>query len=444
MSMRSRRTDRPVDSADRPRHVAVVGAGIVGLSTAWFLQEHGVEATVLDAGEAASGASWGNAGWLTPSLTAPLPGPAVLRYGVRSLLLPASPVYVPPRADPALWRFLLGFARHCTTKQWERGMRSYTLVNRLAIRAFDDLADAGAVPRPRDARPFLACYRNTAEAAAMLEELRAIERVGQAVHADYLTGPQVREAEPALGEEIGAAVQLHGQRYIHPPHFVRSLAHSVIARGGKLSEHVRVAGLDPEPGGVWLTDSQGGRHRYDAVVLATGAALGDLARPLGVRRVVQAGRGYSFTVTGEQVPRGPVYFPSQRVACTPLHEPVSGQVTATDPEERPSLLRVAGMMEFRPPGAPLDRRRVRAIADAVRVHLPGVDLDHRQDEWVGSRPCTEDGLPLIGATRSPRVFVAGGHGMWGVVLGPVTGRLLARQVVTGTVPPPLAAFDPLR
>ena len=425
-----------------PRDVAVVGAGIVGLSVAWFLQERGVTVTVYDADRAASGASWGNAGWLTPALTAPLPEPDVLRYGLRSALRPSSPVFVPPRPDPALWRFLGGFARHCTSRRWQRGMTAYAPVNRLAIRAFDDLADAGAVPRPFPARPFLAGYRTTTEATTLLEELRRIERAGQNVHFDYLTGPQVQQAQPGVSREVGAAVLLHGQRYLHPPQFVRALADSVVARGGKLNESVPIDEVETEPNAVWLITDTGDRHRHDAAVLATGAVLGRLARGFGVTRLVQAGRGYSFTVTGERVPRGPVYFPQQRVACTPLHEPA--RPTGEPSYDGPELLRVAGMMEFRRPGEPLDRRRIRAIVEAVRPLLDGVDLDHRTDEWVGSRPCTSDGLPLVGATDAPRVFVAGGHGMWGVALGPVTGRLLADQVVTGVAPAELRPFDPLR
>ncbi len=431
-------------SAAPPRDVAVVGAGIVGLSVAWFLQARGATVTVYDAEHAASGASWGNAGWLTPALTAPLPEPDVLRYGLRSVLNPSSPVFVPPRLDPALWRFLGGFARHCTGRRWQRGMTAYAPLNRMAIRAFDDLADAGATPRPHRARPFLAGYRTTSDASAMLRELRRIERAGQPVHFDYLTGPQVQQAQPSVSTDIGAAVLLHGQRYIHPPHFVRSLAHSVIDRGGKLREGVGIEGVDTEPNAVWLTDGDGVRHRYDAVVLATGATLSRLARPFGVTRRVQAGRGYSFTVTGDDVPHGPVYFPDQRVACTPLHEPVHQTGEPPYGEEDTPLLRVAGMMEFRRPEESLDQRRIRAIVDAVRPLLPGVDLDRRRDEWVGSRPCTADGLPLIGATGSPRVFVAGGHGMWGVALGPVTGKLLAEQITTGTSPTELRPFDPLR
>src|SRR5690606_12042245 len=102
----------PMVAADTPRspeRVAVVGAGMVGLATAWFLQERGVAVTVVDREGVAAGSSWGNAGWLTPGLATPLPEPAVLRYGLRAVLSPSSPVYVPPSADLRLIRFAAGF-----------------------------------------------------------------------------------------------------------------------------------------------------------------------------------------------------------------------------------------------------------------------------------------------------------------------------------------------
>src|SRR5690606_21128162 len=100
--------------------------------------------------------------------------------------------------------------------------------------------------------------------------------------------------------------------------------------------------------------------------------------------------------------------------------------------------------EFRRPDEPFQSRRVQAIIAQARELFTGVDLDDRQDEWVGSRPVTPDGLPLVGATRAPNVYVAGGHGMWGIVLGPATGKLLAEQIVTGRVDPVIKPFDPLR
>ncbi|WP_199523547.1 NAD(P)/FAD-dependent oxidoreductase [Micromonospora craterilacus] len=411
-----------------PAHVAIIGAGMVGLATAWFLQERGVRVTVLDRTGVAAGASWGNAGWLTPGITTPLPEPAVLRYGLRAVLSPSSPVYVPPRADARLLRFLAGFARHSTASKWRTAMQAYIPMNRRAFEAFDALAAAGVASMTNEAKSFVAAYRTEAERSVLLDELGHIHAAGQQIEFDVLTGAEAREVEPSLSDHIGAAIRLHGQRFIDPGHYVHALADSVRARGAALVTGADVVNVRDEGAGVRVITSAGTDDRYDAAVLATGTWLGELARRFGVRTVVQAGRGYSFSVAIEHVPAGPVYFPAQRVACTPLGD----------------RLRVAGMMEFRRAEAPLDRRRILAIAEAARPLLRGADLDARADEWVGARPCTPDGLPLIGRTRSPRVFAAGGHGMWGITLGPLTGKLLAEQITTSQQPAELQPFDPLR
>lgn len=410
-----------------PERVAVIGAGMVGLATAWFLRERGVEVTVYERKGVAAGSSWGNAGWLTPGITTPLPEPAVLRYGIRAVLSPSSPVYVPLRPDLRLLRFLTGFMRHSTTKKWQRAMAAYVPMNRRAFEGFDALEAAGVGLEAYDAKSFMAAYRTEAERQTLLDELRHIRSAGQEIEYDVLTGDEAREIEPALSERVGAAIRLHGQRYINPGQFVHTLGAAVQERGVKLTI-ADVRDVQDERSGVRVLTSAGSAERYDAVVLATGTWLGDLARRFGVRTIVQAGRGYSFSVPIEHVPAGPVYFPAQRVACTPLGD----------------RLRVAGMMEFRRAEAPLDQRRIRAIAEAARPLLRGADLDARIDEWVGSRPCTPDGLPLIGQTASPRVFAAGGHGMWGITLGPLTGQLLTEQIITGRQPAELRPFNPLR
>ncbi len=412
----------------RPQKIAVVGAGMVGLSTAWFLQEYGMDVTVFDRQDVASGSSWGNAGWLTPGIATPLPEPAVLKYGLRAVLNPSSPVYVPPSADKFFLKFVAGFTKRSTMPAWKKAMSSLVPINDKALAAFDTLKAGGVDAETYEAKSFIAAYRIEAERETLLEEMTHIKEAGQDIRFDVLTGDQARAIEPALSGEIGAALLLHDQRYVNPGVYVNALADSVRARGGRLEIATPVRWIDEDPAGMSVTTERGETEQFDAIVIATGAWLGLLARDFGVKKVVQAGRGYSFSVAIDHVPNGPVYFPAARVACTPVGD----------------RLRVAGMMEFRKPEAPLDRRRVKAIVEAARPLLAGADLDNRKDEWVGSRPCTSDGLPLIGVTANPRVFVAGGHGMWGITLGPVTGQLLAQQMATGLVPQELLPFSPTR
>jgi D-amino-acid dehydrogenase len=337
-------------------------------------------------------------------------------------------VYVPPSANPSFLKFVTGFTRHSTMKAWKKAMGALVPVNDLSLAAFDTLQAGGVQADTHEARSFLAAYRTEQERVTLLEEIEHIHSAGQDIAFDVLSGEEARTVEPSLSDEIGAAIRLHGQRFINPGAYVHALADSVRERGGKIMTGATVAGVRDTARGVAVSTSEGSTEEFDAVVLATGAWLGQLARQFGVKNVVQAGRGYSFSVEIDHVPSGPVYFPAQRVACTPIGD----------------RLRVAGMMEFRKPEAALDPRRIKAIAEAARPLLRGADLDDRQDEWVGSRPCTVDGLPLIGQTANPRVFADGGHGMWGITLGPVTGQLLAEQMVTGKRVAQLAPFDPMR
>ncbi|MEE2034736.1 FAD-dependent oxidoreductase, partial [Rhodococcus chondri] len=162
----------------RVRRVIVVGAGVVGLSTAWFLQEHDVEVTVVERTAVAADASWGNAGWLAPALTLPLPEPAVLRYGLRSVFRPSSPVYVPPTTDVKLLRFLADFARHCTTRRWKSSMEVFARVNRIALGAYDDLARGGVTEPTHSADPFLAAFTSETEREPLIEEFEHVRAAG--------------------------------------------------------------------------------------------------------------------------------------------------------------------------------------------------------------------------------------------------------------------------
>ncbi|CAN5797649.1 hypothetical protein BH23ACT11_BH23ACT11_24070 [soil metagenome] len=310
-------------------------------------------------------------------------------------------------------------------------MSAYASMNRRSLDAFDALTAGGVAEEVQEAKSFLACHVSVEDQQSLVKKLCHVMAVGQEVEYEIISGDEAREIESVLSRNVNAAVRLHGQRFINPVRYMQSLAEAVRNRGGDLEEGVTVQGIRDEGSRVAVETSNGKTLRYDAIVLANGAWLNQLASRFGVRAIMQAGRGYSFSVPAEHmsagVPASPIYFPTQAATCTPLGD----------------RLRVAGMMEFRAPEDPLDPRRIDAIIDNLRPLLRGVAFEKRIDEWVGSRPCTSDGLPLIGPTNSPRVFVAGGHGMWGIVLGPLTGQLMAEAITTGHAPAELVPFHPL-
>jgi D-amino-acid dehydrogenase len=402
----------------------VVGAGMVGLATAWHLQERGVEVTVIDRVGVAAGSSWGNAGWLTPGKAMPLADPSLWTYGPKALLDPDAALHVPLRVDAGLWTFLARFAAHGTNRAWDRAMAALTPIDRIALAAFDELQMGGVDAWTREG-PFVIGFRNEAQSKGFLHEIAGVVRHGQDVPMERLD--DASDLAPVLSDAVTAVYRMDGQRFIEPAPYVEALGAAVVARGAELITGAEVTDVASTRLPV-VTLSNGERMTADSVVIATGAWMPRLARRLGVRTRVQAGRGYSFTVQTAQPQEHPVYLPHQRIACTPYQ----------------GRFRIAGTMEFRGPDEPFQPRRIQAIIEQARELFTGVDLDDREDEWVGSRPVTPDGLPLVGATQEPNVYVAGGHGMWGIVLGPATGRLLAEQIVTGRIDPAIRPFDPLR
>ncbi|TFH54510.1 NAD(P)/FAD-dependent oxidoreductase [Glutamicibacter arilaitensis] len=416
-----------------PDHVVVVGAGFVGLSTAWYLQEAGVKVTVVDRGGVAAGSSWGNAGWLTPALTLPIAEPAIFKNGLKMMLDPASPLYIPLKADAKLLRFLIGFAWHSTPRKWEEAMRVYSEIGATGLDAFDEIAQAttagpGVQELTKPADPFLTGFTSLKDRDGLLHEFEMIEKTGGEVDYELLTGDELRGIEPTLSNKVAAGVAIKNQRYLNPPKFMESLAESVVARGGDIIGNFNVTDVRDNGKSVTIIGSEGRSITADHVVLATGAWMTDMANKFGVNVVVQAGRGYSFTVEPEDMPTHPIYFPAQRVACTPLGD----------------RFRIAGTMEFRDVNHKLEPKRIEAIVAAATPVYKGINWENRKEEWVGGRPCTADGMPLVGQTGSARVSVGGGHGMWGVALGPLTGKILAAQI-TGQQAPSIARhFNPLR
>lgn len=409
-----------------PSRVLVIGSGIVGMSCAWALQDHGVEVCVVDRGHPGAGASWQNAGLVSPAMSVPLPEPSILRYGVRAVLSPRSPVAFVRSADPRMVRFMAAMVRSCTAAAWRRGMAAYRVLNEMAAESYERQR-AGGVEVELIRGDVVSCFEHARDSAGFLHEMDAIVAAGQATEVALLTGAEVRSSEPHVSDEVTMGVAVRGQQYLTPQRYVPALAKSVRDRGGKIVEDTAITSVERRHE-VLVARGPQGELEADAVVVATGAWAADLLSGHGVRVPVYGGRGYSFTVAAPTPFATPIYFPVARVAVTPQGD----------------RARFAGIMEFGAPDAPPHRARFGHMVRAIRHLLVDVDWSTMADQWMGPRPLSADGIPLVGATATPGLYVAGGHGMWGVTLGPLTGSLLARQITTGVVPPELVPLDPRR
>jgi D-amino-acid dehydrogenase len=274
----------------------------------------------------------------------------------------------------------------------------------------------------------LVALRSEAEGAHLLHDFDEGARYGRKVDYALVDGSCARDLEPALTEDVAHALVVNDQAFVDPSAYVQALSASFQVRGGKVLEGCTAQTIGRARGRVVARLTDGETLESDAIVLASGAWLPHLARSHGLRTRMAPGRGFSFRIEGPVIPSRPIYFPAAKVATTPLG----------------GRLGVAGMMEFGPIGTPAKAEHAVAIAQSIRPLLRDLNFESLADIWVGSRPLTADGLPVVGESRTPGVFLAGGHGMWGMTLGPHSGHLLAQQIMTGAAPIQLAGLEPTR
>jgi len=416
-------------SGDDP--ILVVGGGVVGLCVAYYLAAEGVPVEVVERRSVASGASWGNAGWVCASHSAPVPAPGVIRYAVRSLGRPDSPLYVRPLPDPAFLSWLWRFWRSSSPSVFRDGYAAVAELNRPTFDLFDGLTAAGVdttLTRPGLAHAFLSATL----ARHHLDVQRSMANGLYDLPEGVLTGDRAAGLDPAFSSAVQAAYVVEGEGVVDPGRFVNALAEFVTKAGGRIHEKVEVTGFRRTNGKVVAAQTQDGDIACSGVVVAAGMWSRRLLRMLGHHLPLQAGKGYSFSIELDPAPQHALYFGDKRIVASPID----------------GLTRIAGTMELSGNNNDLDWRRVVAIARGSRHYLgpwfrhPDELVGLIRDPWVGGRPFLPDGLPVIDRLSDDQnVFVATGHGMLGVTLGPATGRSLTDYIVTGRRPDVLSPFS---
>lgn len=417
--------------------VIIVGGGVIGLCTAYSLQQRDIPVTVLDAGPAEQAASHVNAGWIVPAMSEPVPAPGLIATSLRWMLRSDSPLFIDPRAmcDPSFLRWTLRFWQHCNRDSYQRGVHALAAFGLRSLALYDAMRAAGVVyEEHRDGVLF--AYRSPAAMERDYAALETIRGYGYAV-SPLLSGNILREMEPALSDAVQGGFLFPDERSVRPDSLVQGLGAFLRQRGVEMRSGSRVGGIETTNGRATAVMANGERIPAETVVVAAGAWSGALLRPLRVDVPVVAGKGYSIDLAPQPVSppvSRPLYLHETRVAVTPLN----------------GMIRLAGTMEFSGLNHQLRPERIAAIASSAGWAIrgwpavtptsgPGVSC------WTGPRPMTPDGLPVIGwLPRYRGIAVASGHSMAGISLAPVTGEAIAEMIATGTAPEGVAAFDPSR
>jgi D-amino-acid dehydrogenase len=406
----------------------VVGGGAVGLCVAEALASRGEIVTVLERDRCGSGASAGNAGWVTPSLSIPVPGPGVITQSLRWLVDRSGPLWIRPTLSPAMLAWVTRFAGSCSRPAFRRGLAALQAAAGPAGAAFDRLLERG-VSFEMHHHSLLYPAFERAELEHLLEVADQLRVAGAQAPVERVGSAELVALEPALDQRVLGGLIADGERRVRPERFVSALRQALVRRGVEVCERARVDALARDGGG-WLLRGGERVHRADAVLLAAGVETVRLLDTLEVRLPVVAAKGYSRTYSRDPSgPQRPVYLEQPKVAISVFD----------------GNTRVSGTLELGARDLALSRRRLNAITAAAQRAMPGWQMSAQPMDWAGLRSLSPDGLPFIGGVPGrPGLYVATGHGTLGITLAPLGGELLAELILEGNRAPLLQAFDPAR
>lgn len=401
----------------RPRRVVVIGGGVIGLSCAYHLARAGHRVTLLERRpRCGRGASWGNAGWIVPSLAQPFNAPGAPWTALRSMTRPESPLSIRRAPSPSFLRWSLAFLGASRRIPAAAAQRSLAHLAADAPRQLLELSEE--LPLELHRTGLLVPFRSRAALEAFRARHRTTEELGYRGRAEVLGTAEVREREPALSEDVVGGIHLLDELSVRPDAMTAALADGLLSAGGEIRTGSEVVGISRlQDGRRRCLTRDGSRYDAEAVVVAAGERTADVLATAGPRISLQPGRGCSVTLpAGALTLHHAVKIAEHQVACTPF---ATGEV------------RISGTFDLVRTDAPTDRRRMGSVLRAASTHLPSltdVDLD-QLEVWSGARPCTPDSIPLVGPVGSdPGLLVATGHGTLGMTLAAGTGRLITRYV----------------
>ena len=408
------------------RQVVVIGAGIVGISTAIWLRRAGVEVTVVDRGAPGTGTSHGNAGLLAACAMVPVTGPGLTRKAPGMLLDRDFPLFMRWSYLPKLLPWLRKYMSHANDADTKRIAQSLIPIVADTVEQHKSLCnDLGLGSWVNDSDY---CFAYKDRSVFEAETYTWALRREAGFVPEIIEGQDVRDYEPSLGDDITCLAILKNHGFIRSPGgYVRALARAFEDMGGTLRE-AEVKDLDLTGGTVTGVQTTQGTIHCDDVVIATGAWSKPLMQKLGLNIPLETERGYHIVF--ENATDGasrPIMLTSGKFVATPMDQG----------------LRCAGIVEFGGLDAGPSRAPLALLRRQVAKAFPKMKATG-EIEWMGHRPSTTDSLPLIGQVGQSRVFTAFGHQHIGLTGGPKTGRLVAGLITGAQVNTDLAPYHPQR
>ncbi len=406
--------------------VTIIGAGIVGVCSAAWLQRAGFQVTLIDAGEVGQGASFGNAGNLSPGAVVPYLIPGFMKE-LPGWLTQDGPLAVRPsyllKAMPWLMRAVKSSGEEAALKT-SRAMHELHKGTLIAYEELTRGTEAAALVEHCGQ-----LYVSKQPAAAQGSKLAQRMREMAGVRWQVLDHMEIRELEPTLAPVFQSGMLLPDNGRTKNPHaLVRAIAADA-ERNGATIVRGRVDGFQDNAKAVTAVVVDGVPHGVERIVIAAGAYSGVLSAALGTPLPVEAERGYHVTLEDPGVmPRIPISNVDAKFVCSPMN----------------MGLRVAGTAEFAGYDAPPNWERAEILERQVKAMFPGVRTE-KLSRWMGRRPSLPDGLPVLGiAPKFPNACFAFGNSHFGMSAGPVMGKVVAELVAGHSAHIDITPFAPAR
>ncbi|MDF1518315.1 MAG: FAD-dependent oxidoreductase [Lutibacter sp.] len=397
------------------KSVIIIGGGIIGLCSAYYLAKEGATVTVIDKSDMADGCSYGNAGMIVPSHIIPMAQPGVIHQGIKWMFNAKSPFYIKPALSIDLLAWLIQFYKNSNQEHVDKSMiplRNLSFFSKELYRDFAQSANEFGYQE----KGLLMLYNTDRMGEEEIKIGKVAEELG--VEVDFLNQQEVAKLENGLKVDALGAVHYKSDAHLSPNHFIAFLKAELNQMDVKLISNCSLIDFKISDRKISELFTSNGNFKADELVISAGSWSVEIAKKLGVKLHILPGKGYSFNVENLIVkPTIPAILCEGKVAVTPLGETVrfGGTLEITNNNDTQiNIKRLQGIVE-----------KVNQFYPDIKVNLP-----EKEKVWHGFRPCTPTGLPIIEKSKKIKnLTIATGHAMMGLSLAPASGKLVSELLM---------------
>ncbi|KFF07905.1 NAD(P)/FAD-dependent oxidoreductase [Flavobacterium hydatis] len=398
------------------KKVSIIGGGIIGLCSAYYLAKEGYEVAVFDKSDMTDGCSYGNAGMIVPSHIIPLAQPGMITQGIKWMFDSQSPFYVKPRLSMDLANWGIQFYKHANKQHVEKAMPALCSLSLFSKELYQDfIKESNSFFYEK--KGLLMLYKTEKTAEEIHHEGKLAECFGLEV--DYLSKEGVTKLETGTSTDVIGGVHYKSDAHIYPQKFMQFIKAELNRLNVKIHNRTTVEDFIIKNNTVTEILTDMGPFMTDEVVLACGSWSPKIAKKLNRSISILPGKGYSFTLKDVNIkPSIPAILCEGKVAVTPMNNDI----------------RFGGTMEITHTNdIKINKNRVQGIVNSINEFYPDLKIEMPKEEetWYGFRPCTPSGMPII--TRDKRIknlTLATGHAMMGLSLAPATGKIVS-EIISG-------------